>query len=64
MADVACEKLQQLDGIPRFKKHWPLARRDEAIAATVAYLTRYGERFRENAASRAIRATEPGDPES
>ena len=62
MADVACEKLERLDGIPRFQKHWPLARRDEAIAATVAYLTRYGERFRENAASRAIRAVEPGIP--
>ena len=62
MANLACEKLEGLDGIPRFKKHWPLARRDEAIAATVAYLTRYGERFRENAASRAIRDEEPRDP--
>ena len=64
MADLACEELEQLEGIPRFQKHWPLAKRDEAIAATVAYLKRYGERFRENAASRAIRAAEPGDPES
>ena len=55
-------QLEQLEGIPRFQKQWPLAKRDEAIAATVAYLTRYGERFRENAASRAIRAEEPGDP--
>ena len=62
MADQACETLQQLEGIPRFQKHWPLAKRDEAIAATVAYLKRYGERFRENAASRAIRAGEPGIP--
>jgi hypothetical protein len=62
MADISCEKLEELDGIPRFKKHWPLAKRDEAIAATVAYLKRYGERFRENAASRAIRALEPGNP--
>jgi hypothetical protein len=62
MADIACEQLEGLDGIPRFKKHWPLTRRDEAIAATVAYMKRYGERFRENAASRAIRALEPGDP--
>ncbi len=62
MADLACEKLEQLEGIPRFQKHWPLARRDEAIAATVAYLRRYGERFRENAASRAIRSEEPGIP--
>ena len=62
MADMACEALEQLEGIPRFKKPWPIAKRDEAIAATVAYLTRYGERFRENAAARAIRAREPGFP--
>ena len=62
MADEACEALEQLEGIPRFKEHWPIAKRDLAIAATVAYLTRFGERFRENAASRAIRAGEPGIP--
>ena len=62
MADKACEALEQLEGIPRFKKHWPIAKRDLAIAASVAYLKRYGERFRENAASRAIRAGEPGVP--
>ena len=62
MADEACEALERLEGIPRFKKHWPIAKRDLAIAATVAYLTRYGERFRENAASRAVRAREPGIP--
>ena len=62
MADIACENLEGLDGCPRFQKLWPLARRDEAIAATVAYLKRFGERFRENAASRAIRALEPGLP--
>ncbi len=62
MADVACEMLEQLDGIPRFQKQWPLARRDEAIAATVAYLSLYGDRFRDSETSRAIRAQEPGNP--
>jgi hypothetical protein len=62
MADKACESLEQLDGIPRFQKQWPLAKRDEAIAAIVAYLKQYGERFRENEASRAIQAAEPGGP--
>ncbi len=62
MADLACEKLEPLEGMPRFQKHWPIAKRDEAIAATVAFLKHYGERFRENAASRAIRAAEPGIP--
>jgi hypothetical protein len=62
MADKACEALVQLEGIPRFEKHWPIAKRDFAIAATVAYLTRYGERFCENAVSRAVRAREPGIP--
>jgi hypothetical protein len=59
-ADEVCESLQQLEGIPRFRKQWPVARRDEALAACIAYLNQYGERFRENEASRAIRATEPG----
>jgi hypothetical protein len=62
MADVASEKLEGLDGMPRFKTHWPLERRDEAIAATVAHLTRYGERYRENAASWAIRGRGSADP--
>jgi hypothetical protein len=54
--------LQRLDGIPRFQKHWPIAQRDAALAACVAYLKQYGERFRENGAARAIRAAEPGIP--
>jgi hypothetical protein len=62
VADLACEKLEQLEGIPRFQKQWSLARRDEAIAATIAYLKQYGERFRENEASRAIQAAGPGGP--
>jgi hypothetical protein len=60
MADEACEALERLEGIPRFKKHWPIAKRDEAIAATVAFLRRYGERFRQNAASRTSRGGKPG----
>ena len=59
VADLVCEQLQQLEGIPRFQKQWPLARRDEAIAACAAYLKRYGDRFRENEAARAIRAADP-----
>jgi hypothetical protein len=49
MADLACEKFVGMEGFPRFQKHWPLETRDKAIAATVAYLTQYGERFREKA---------------
>ena len=60
VADEVCEKLERLEGVPRFQKQWPLAKRDEAIAATVAYLKQWGERFRENEASRAIQAAEPG----
>jgi hypothetical protein len=62
MADQACEQLEQLDGTPRFQKQWPLARRDEAIAATVAFLSLYGDRFRDSETSRAVRAQEPGNP--
>ncbi|MGP0064527.1 MAG: hypothetical protein ACLQGP_13130 [Isosphaeraceae bacterium] len=62
VADLVCENLQQLEGIPRFLKHWPLSKRDEALTACMTYLKQYGERFRENAASRAVRAAEPGGP--
>ena len=62
VADLVCEDLEELEGIPRFQKQWPLAKRDQAIGACMAYLKQYGERFRENAASRAIRAAEPGGP--
>jgi hypothetical protein len=62
VADVVREQLEQVEGIPRFRKQWPLAKRDEAIAATIAYLKHYGERFRDNEASRALRAAEPGGP--
>jgi hypothetical protein len=62
VADLVCEDLQALEGIPRFQKQWPLAKRDQAIGACMAYLKQYGERFRENAAARAIRGAEPGGP--
>ena len=62
VADLVCEDLQELPGIPRFQKQWPLAKRDQVIGACIAYLKQFGERFRENAASRAIRAAEPGGP--
>ncbi len=62
VADLAAEAVNQLDGVPRFHQEWPLPRRDAAIAATVAYLERYGERFRDTAAARAIREAEPGGP--
>jgi hypothetical protein len=59
MCDLVCEMLAGLEGMPRLQKQWPIPKRDEAIAATVAYLKQYGERFRENAASHAIRALGP-----
>ena len=51
VADLVCEQLQQLEGIPRFQKQWPVAKRDQAISACIAYLKQYGERFRENEAT-------------
>ncbi len=60
VADQVCDTLQPLAGIPRFQKPWPLARRDEALAACIAFLRQYGDRFRENEAARARRAAEPG----
>ena len=48
VADVACAHLHRLDGMPWFQSHWPLAKRDQTIAACITYLKQYGERFREN----------------
>ena len=58
-ADEVCEHLRDLPGMPRFRKEWPVAERDRALAASVAFLTQYGERFRESAASRALRGKDP-----
>jgi hypothetical protein len=37
--------LSELEGCPRFNLFWPRARRDEAVAACVAYLKRFGASF-------------------
>jgi hypothetical protein len=62
VADLICEDLQELEGIPRFQKQWPLSKRDQAIGACMAFLKQFGERFRENAASRKIHAADRGVP--
>ncbi len=54
VCDLAAGQLAWLAGVPRFRSDWPLAERDKAIAAQVAFLARFGERFRENEATRAI----------
>jgi hypothetical protein len=43
--DYVASQLSELEGCPRFELFWPEARRDEAIAACVAYLKRYGGHF-------------------
>jgi hypothetical protein len=40
--DFLASKLSELEGCPRFDLFWPEARRDEGVAACVAYLKRFG----------------------
>ena len=43
--DYVAAQLSELEGCPRIELFWPEARRDEAVAACVAYLKRYGGSF-------------------
>ncbi len=43
--DYIASQLSGLQGCPQFELFWPEPRRDEAIAACVAYLKRYGHLF-------------------
>ena len=47
--DHVASQLSELQGCPRFELFWPEARRDEAIAACVTYLKRYGDHFANDA---------------
>jgi len=43
--DYLASQLSGLEGCPRCDLFWPEARRDEAVAACMAYLTRFGASF-------------------
>ena len=43
--DLYAEQLSHLSGMPAFQYDWPLARKDAAIAETIARLRRYGANF-------------------
>ncbi len=43
--DFVASMLSGLEGCPKCELFWPEARRDEAVAACVAYLTRFGSRL-------------------
>ena len=43
--DFVASMLSGLEGCPKCDLFWPEARRDEAVAACVAYLTRFGSRL-------------------
>jgi hypothetical protein len=47
--DYLASKLSDLEGCPRCDLFWPETRRDEAVAACVAYLKRFGTSFRAEA---------------
>jgi hypothetical protein len=48
LADFCAFTLQNLGGLARFEYYWPEAKRDELIAATAAFLRRYGARLRDS----------------
>ena len=45
VCDLVASRLSSLEGSPQCELIWPEARRDEAVAACVAYLKRFGEFF-------------------
>jgi hypothetical protein len=62
LADLYCWKLQGLDATPRLEMYWPEAKRDEAIAICIAFLSRYGERFRYIESARPLYEAAPFYP--
>ena len=45
VCDFLAWKVSSLDGAPACDLYWPEDRRDRAVAACIAYLKRYGDRF-------------------
>jgi hypothetical protein len=45
VCDYVAWKLSEVEGSPRCELYWPEDRRDRALAASAAFLKRYGERF-------------------
>jgi hypothetical protein len=61
--DQVAWELSSLEGSPRFSLFWPEAQRDLGVAACVAYLKRFGERFVTEAKRRARLPERQGPPE-
>ena len=62
--DYLASKLSELEGSPQIDLFWPEARRDEAVAACVAFLKRYGASFSRQGPARRARLPGPqGAPE-
>ncbi len=43
--DLSAKQLSELSGMPAFQYDWPLAKKDAAVAETIARLRRYGANF-------------------
>ena len=63
LADLYASILATIAGLPPCERYWPIARRDEAIAACAATLRRYGPRFRWSEATRALHEAAPFYPQ-
>lgn len=54
VCDYYAWRLSRLDGTPRCELYWPLADRDRAVVQCVAFLTKYGARYKFNATVAAL----------
>ncbi len=52
--DLVAHHLGWIEGLPKLAPYWPEKDRDAAVAACVAHLQRFGERYRPDAAHREL----------
>jgi hypothetical protein len=45
MCDQIADKLTRVRGVPEFSPHWPMEKRDKAIAGISAFVRKYGSRW-------------------
>jgi hypothetical protein len=62
LADLYASTLATVAGLPRCERYWPIARRDESIAACETLLRQYGSRFRYREATRPLYEAAPFYP--
>jgi hypothetical protein len=54
LCDIIACRFSKLAGFPRCEPYWPIERRDAAIAQTIAFLKKYGDRVARKATSQEM----------